>query len=142
VFYDGYPSPQRVSVWFHFVSAIAGVVVALPWLTLMAWRSRSARSTLTHRQSGYVFILSSYVALGVGLGLAALVVLPAVALRHLEASPDLGPVPWAFVDRELSWSLGIALALQLGMALLAFARIRRLEQRNSDDGAHLRGERG
>ena len=130
-----------MSVWFHFVSAIAGFVVALPWLVLMAWRSRSARSTLTHRQIGYVFVLSSYVALGVGLGLAALVVLPAVALRQREASNGLRPAPWAFVDLELSWALGIALVLQLGVALFAFARIRRLEQRNSDDGAHLRGDR-
>jgi Sec-independent protein secretion pathway component TatC len=141
VIHESYPSPERMSLWSRLVSATVGVVVSLPWLTLMGWRLLSAGSTFTHRHSGYAFVLSSYVAIGVGLGLAAFVLLPTIARRQLEASHDFRPIPWAFVDLELYWGLGIALTFQLAVALFAFARIRLREQRDSDGSIHVRGGR-
>jgi Sec-independent protein secretion pathway component TatC len=142
VIHESYPSPERVSLWSRLVPATVGVVVSLPWLTLMGWRLLSARSTFTHRRSGYAFVLSSYVAIGVGLGLAVFVLLPTIALRQLEAAHYFRPIPWAFVELELCWGLGIALAFQLAVALIAFARIRLVEQRDADDGPRLRRGRG
>lgn len=129
--HETYPSSEMLSGWFRLISATAGLVLALPWLTLLAWRSLLARSAPTHRQSGYAFIVSSYAAIGSSLALAAFALLPAFALRQRETWHGLSPVPWASVELELCWAVGVALAFQLA-TFFAFARFRPLKQRGSN----------
>jgi Sec-independent protein secretion pathway component TatC len=131
--HETYPSSERLSGWLRLISATAGLVLVLPWLTILPWRFLLARSTPTHRQSGYAFIVSSYAAIGSGLALAAFVLLPAFALRQREIWHGLNPVPWAFVELELCSAMGVALAFQLG-TFFTFARFRSLKQHGSDRG--------
>ncbi len=118
---EGYPSPTEVSVWFSLIAATVGILLALPWLTVLAWGVTVPRSRPINGRSSCAFVLSSYAAIGSALCLAAFVVFPAFQLRQHEAWQGMAPVPWAYIELELRGTVGFALASQVCVVLFALA---------------------
>jgi len=133
---EGYPSPERVAAWFGFIPATVGIVLALPWLTALAWGLAVHKSRPIRGLPGYGFIIWSYAAIGIGLCLAAFVAFPAYVVSRREAWQGIVPVPWAFVELELEVTVGVALVSQLGAFLCAFVRVRLLQLLQSDEVPH------
>lgn len=132
---EGHPSSEDVSVWFSLISAAVGLVLALPWLTFLAWGLVVRRSRPTDAPSAYTFIFSSYAAIGIGLCLAAFAVFPAFLLRQRETWHGIGPVPWAYVELELHWIVGVAVAFQMCAVLFVFAGLRLFKRPHFGAGA-------
>jgi len=105
-----------------------GLLLALPWLTVLAWSVLASRCGPISGRSRYGFILWSYAAIGIGLCLTAFVALPAYLVRQREGWQGIVPAPWAAVEIELGFSVGVALVFQLGAVLCAFAGVRLLQR--------------
>jgi hypothetical protein len=106
--------------WFVHTSATAGTLLAFPFATWLGWALVARRSCPRDARSIAAFLFSSYCALGLGLGVAALVTLPAFVDAQ-RGDPDLSmirPSSWAFVEPELRWSLDVALVAQVGQSSL------------------------
>lgn len=133
--WERHPSSEEVAVWFRLIAATAGIVLALPWLTVLVGGLVSPTSGPISGRSGYGFIIWSYATIGIGLCLAAFVAFPAFLLRQRGAWHGMDPVPWAYVEFELGVTLGFALVCQMGAVLCALARACVVRRVHSDTGA-------
>lgn len=125
---EGYPSRKELSTWFTLIPATVGVAAALPWLALLGVSLVSRRPMLSYGMRSAAFALVSYAALLLGLALATFVLYPAfVAWEKERWQEQRAPavVPWAFVERDLCWTVGVAVACQLLVVLFVFARVER-----------------
>lgn len=118
---DGSPSPARLLWWYCDISAVGGLLVALPLLVLpaLSWLARRFGWRAVHPAR---FLSSSYLAIAAGSSAWALVARP----RFIAAERTrwaLNPLPeWSYVDQELGQLLGIVLACQACVTLVMLVK--------------------
>jgi len=126
--FEGGPGAERVSAWFCWIAAGAGLVLALPWLAALGWSLVRCESRPNTGPPDRALIAWSYVAIAVGLSVAVFGALPAIRLQQRTDGQGIEPAPWASVDTELGAIVGCALASQLAAVVAALIRRRVPEQ--------------